>query len=119
MNRHTPTTCLLLAATLFYLGGAMGFVHERFAHGRTTVVAQADHGHDERHDQPAPLQPRDHHDCPTCVVISHVAASTLDLSTPPTLLSSVERVSMTPSRVIVSNDSIHLPDNRGPPRVHF
>lgn len=127
MNRHLLTTCLLFPAILVYLCGAAQVFHESIDHHGVGVAihthdhdTHATHDHHDEQSDPCPLSQSGHdEDCSTCLVLSHIAASTLDLVLSSALPQIVLSVAPTPSRCVVACRLIHLPPGRGPPHAHL
>lgn len=123
MKHRAFFNVLLLTVMLVNLSGAAMLAHQQVYHDATclgTGSVESSHDHDHSHDEPLPAPwPSDHGDCSTCFVLTHVAAMTTDLASPPALIRPVRIIRSVPSRVVVMQAQIHLPDDRGPPHAHL
>lgn len=116
MKHRTTTARLLIAAMLLTLGGVGQSIHDRVAHCDQDRAVASHHGHEHPHDEPAPVpSPSDHEDCPTCLVLTHAAAATLDSGEPMTFETPSRRTPLPIPTTIQTTASPHLPDGRGPP----
>lgn len=122
MNRHTFTTCLLLPVMLAYLSGAAQVIHERFDHHGLAIHTHDHHAHDHHEDQDDhfPLsQPDDFDDCSICFALSHIAASTIDLTSSSPMPQTVTPFTETSAGCVVACRFTHLPPGRGPPHANL